>query len=301
MSLKSKKLILIVFLISLVIIQGKALATEEPSIAVMPFEEGDFSWNGWNRSEILNGITQLVTDELIREDDIRVIERTSIEEIITEQDFGQSGRIDSVTAAEIGKLLGADALIIGTLTRMNVGKKSGISIGPLSISSIKAEVVITGRVVDVNTGEIKASAKGIGEESDNSFSISDLQGISFGSQAFADSALGKSIEAAAKGFVEEITVQPQNLLKNKRNLLEGRVIKVIGDKLIINIGRDKNLSKNQIGDLIRKIEVEGLDEAVSMPIGKVQIFSIDKAATIVKILDTEENPKLGDTVRLEVE
>jgi len=125
---------------------------EEPLVAVLPFQEGDFSWKGFRGEEILNGITQMITDRLVEVEGIRVIERSRIEEIMMEQDFGKSGRIDPATAAEIGKILGVDALIMGTLTMMDVGESGGISIGPLSVTGVKATVIMTGRVVDATTG-----------------------------------------------------------------------------------------------------------------------------------------------------
>ena len=46
---------------------------------------------------------------------LKVIERTRMEQILTEQHFGYSGRVDTFTAAEIGRLLGADVLVLGTV------------------------------------------------------------------------------------------------------------------------------------------------------------------------------------------
>lgn len=245
-------------------------------------------------NQIINGITQQVTDKIVQKENIRVIERNRIAEVMQEQDFGQTGRVDPATAAEIGRILGVDYLILGTLTHMDVKDQGGIRIGPLSISGLKATIVLSGRIVDSTTGEIVDSIRAEAEVSDASISLSQLQDISFGTKAFADSALGKCIDQATTNFVDNI--KPERLKPVEKERKEGLVLKIVGDKLIINIGANKSLQKNQIGELIRLIQIEGLSEPVRMPIGRVKVFSVDKEAAIldiVELYDRNETPRKG--------
>ncbi|MFP4662204.1 MAG: CsgG/HfaB family protein, partial [Halanaerobiales bacterium] len=194
-------------------------------------------------------------------------------------------------------ILGVDALILGTLTRLDVGNKGGISIGPVSVSAIKAEVVLTGRVVDASTAEIKDSFEGTGEASDASFSVSDLKGLSFGSNAFSGSVLGQSIQDAVNQFTGNIISDPESLLKGGTEI-RGRVVKVIANRLIIDIGSQEDVREKMLGQLIRFIEVEGLDEDVAFPIGDVQVYSVNDTTAILNILSSEEAPQEGDFVVL---
>lgn len=271
---------------------------EKPLIAVLPFEEGDFSWKGFKGEEILNGITQMVTDRLVNNEEVRVIERSRIDEIMDEQDLGQSGRINPATAAEIGKILGVDSLIMGTLTMMDVGESGGISIGSLSAKNMKARVVITGRVVNATTGEIKNSFEAEGEESETSLSISDLKGLSFGSSSFESSVLGKSIQEAVKGFTENIVANPEKLISTV-NIIEGKIVKIIADKFIINIGSEDGVKKNQPGQLIRIVPVEELNEDVEVPIGKIQVYSVNDNSSIIIATEIDEQPEEGDLIQIE--
>lgn len=299
----NKKMYIKLFLIVIaaaMILTGNVSAQNEPLIAVMPFEEGDLSWKGFRSEEILNGITQLVTDKLVQKDGIRVVERTRIYDILDEQDFGQSGRVDPATAAEIGRILGVDYLVLGTLTRLEVVNEGGISFGPLTVTGIKARVVLSGRIVNTTTAEILSSFKGEGEESEASISITDLEGLSFGTKAFASSILGKSVEEAAVSFVANI--DPFMMEEKPVNYIDGMVLKVIGNKLVIDVGSRQNIVKKQTGRLLRLIEVEGLDEPVEMPLGRVIVYSVSRNASIVKILELDEGevPFEGDIVQFEI-
>lgn len=174
-------LILIIILIVIYTISLPVVA-ESPLVAVMPFEEGDLSWKGFRGDEILNGITQQVTDKLVKKEGLRVMERARIDEIMKEQNLGSSGRIDPATAAEIGKIMGVETMILGTTTRMEVKETGEVSIGPLKASQVKAVVTLRGRIVDTTTVEILNSFKSTGEENKESISISlsKLKGLSFG-------------------------------------------------------------------------------------------------------------------------
>ncbi|HHU92811.1 MAG TPA: hypothetical protein GXZ20_06695 [Halanaerobiaceae bacterium] len=296
MKTNNSRIYLLLVLIFIVFFSNLVLA-DDPLIAVLPFDEGDLVWKGMWGNQIINGITQQVTDKIVQKENIRVIERNRIAEVMQEQDFGQTGRVDPATAAEIGRILGVDYLILGTLTHMDVKDQGGIRIGPLSISGLKATIVLSGRIVDSTTGEIVDSIRAEAEVSDASISLSQLQDISFGTKAFADSALGKCIDQATTNFVDNI--KPERLKPVEKERKEGLVLKIVGDKLIINIGANKSLQKNQIGELIRLIQIEGLSEPVRMPIGRVKVFSVDKEAAIldiVELYDRNETPQERDWV-----
>ncbi|MBM7622828.1 CsgG/HfaB family protein [Sporohalobacter salinus] len=298
---KNKILLYLVLFFTLIIlftsINSYPTIAKEQLVAVMKFEEGDLKWKWFREDEILNGITQQVTDRLVEIDGIRVVERSRIDEVIKEQNFGQSGRLDNSSVAKLGKVLGVDFLIVGTLTRMEIKEKEGISVGPFNMSGTEAKVALSGRIVDVETAEIKESFKGEGKASDTSISISDLRGLSFGSESFSDSVLGKSIEKTVNKFVSNIEDDITKLSNSKKEVLKGRVVKVLRNKLIINIGKEKALEKGQKGKLIRLIKAKELDRSVELPIGEIEVFSVDNGASVVKVLKSERSPKKGDIIK----
>ncbi|MFN3966464.1 MAG: CsgG/HfaB family protein [Endomicrobiia bacterium] len=91
---------------------------------------------------------------------VTVVERSQLENIIKEQDLGQSGRLDTSTIKKIGKILGVDALIMGTVIKCIPDRKERFYLkddqGRLreEIFLVNAEVGINARMVDTETGMV---------------------------------------------------------------------------------------------------------------------------------------------------
>ncbi|MEB3359708.1 MAG: CsgG/HfaB family protein [Synechococcales bacterium] len=66
------------------------------------------------------GVSVVLVDRLVNSGNYTVIERSQIEAVLAEQNLGQSGRVDASTAAQIGRILGVDAVIsrLPSLTMM---------------------------------------------------------------------------------------------------------------------------------------------------------------------------------------
>jgi len=79
-------------------------------VAIMEFS--DFEGN-------TNNLSRLISEELIslffELGHFEIVERSLLDAVIYEQSIGLSGFIDASSAAKIGKILGADAIVIGTL------------------------------------------------------------------------------------------------------------------------------------------------------------------------------------------
>lgn len=293
-------LILILLLVCPLILRAETVSADT-RIAVLTFEGGNINWTRYSfrRSEILQGITEQITNELVGTEGISVIERTRVEEVLTEQDFGLTGRVDNYSAAEIGRILGVEALILGTVNRMEMSDKGGIKVGPVTLSGVQVDVEYTGRMVDTETAEILMSFKGVGSETDTGLSVSELYGVSFGSSSFANSALGKSINAANKDFVNNFIDNMPDPSEAREAIaaIEGQVLELAGERLVINVGRADNLSEGQRGSLIKMINVAGLDDPMTVPIGEVAVYHLEDNAAILDVLDTEEPPEPGFIVR----
>jgi len=59
--------------------------------------------------------TEKLTHYLVLNEDLMVIERSRIDQILKEQSLSMTGAVDAGTAAKIGKILSVDAVIIGTI------------------------------------------------------------------------------------------------------------------------------------------------------------------------------------------
>ncbi|MBM3892267.1 MAG: hypothetical protein FJ388_24385, partial [Verrucomicrobia bacterium] len=100
-----------------------------------------------------NGLADMLTDALMRSGRFILVERQQIQDVLREQDFAQSGRAIAAGAAEIGKLLNAQAIVIGTVTHYDehvmVGTGAIAQGGTqFQVSTATARLHINVRVVD---------------------------------------------------------------------------------------------------------------------------------------------------------
>jgi curli biogenesis system outer membrane secretion channel CsgG len=152
-------------------------AQPKKRIAVLDF---DFSaiepWWGSYNWDVGKGVADIVINLLVEDGTYRVIERRALENVLAEQDFSQSDRADPSTAARLGKLLGVDAIVVGSITQFGTEQKKtglggigggfgGIIGGKFRKEEGKANVGISARIVDIETGEILAVAEGRGYRS----------------------------------------------------------------------------------------------------------------------------------------
>jgi curli biogenesis system outer membrane secretion channel CsgG len=124
--------------------------------------------------DIGKGISDLLVKNLVTDGTYSVIERKALDKILAEQNFSNSDRANPTSAAKLGKLLGVDAIIVGSITEFgnetknkNVGGGGGgfggFGIGGIGHKESKANVMLDARLVDIDTAEILGVAEGKGE------------------------------------------------------------------------------------------------------------------------------------------
>ncbi|HEY5546233.1 MAG TPA: CsgG/HfaB family protein [Gemmatimonadaceae bacterium] len=121
-------------------------------------------------AEFARSLTEALTTTLVGTNRFVVLERMALGQVQQEQDLGASGRVNRETAAEVGKLIGAQVLVTGDITgfthqRSALGGKltnviKGVTAG---VERVSAQVSIDLRLIDAVTGEVIASIKGDGE------------------------------------------------------------------------------------------------------------------------------------------
>src|ERR1017187_5613063 len=100
---------------------GLAQAQQKKRVAVMNFDyatvqSGVSAIFGTNQDGG-KGIADLLVDKLVTDGTYSVIERKMLDKVIGEQNFSNSDRADPATAAKIGRVLGLDAIIVGSITQ----------------------------------------------------------------------------------------------------------------------------------------------------------------------------------------
>lgn len=127
----------------------------------------------WWHSGVGRDLAGMLTNELAGTNAFQMVERAKLGAILDEQDLGASGRVTPATAAKIGKMIGAQYLVTGTVTAFEeTGKDSaGVGFRGIRVGGKKKEtyLAVDLRVIDSTTGvvaftrtvEARSSAKGI--------------------------------------------------------------------------------------------------------------------------------------------
>lgn len=243
-----------------------------PTIAVLPFDDGAIrvQWGGyWQRGvewAVGSGVADMVASRLMEQaketGSFRVVERQRIQEVMAEQDLGESGRIAPETAARIGRLLGAQVLLMGSVTQFAVDIDRvdlPFNWGGFGGDRATACVEIDGRLVDSETGEVLSALTGKGKAHQYGVRIrrGDLAGLDIGSERFARSILGRATREAAEQMVK-LVVEDLTDHRHAREFLTertGLVVHIDGDDVMINLGARNGVRPGDIFEVVRQREV----------------------------------------------
>ncbi len=278
-------------------------------VAVLDFEFGTVQrwWSGnW---DIGKGISDLVVTELVSDGTYSVIERDRLDAILAEQDFSNSDRANPATAARIGQVLGLDAIIVGTVTEFGteqkdtkvggaLGRWGRFGGGDVGTSKGKATVAIDSRLVDVNTAEILAVAKGFGESSRSGLLLGGFGAgrggfgageIDMRSRDFQDTILGEAVQKAVVELSGRL-IDSSYRLPEHALVVEGLVADVERDVAILNVG---SLQGVRVGDVLRVLRVVRTvtDPATGEPlrritsdVGSILVTEVDERSSVARVL-----------------
>jgi curli biogenesis system outer membrane secretion channel CsgG len=257
-------------------------ADKLPKIAVLPFDDGSIKERWWGSEDLGQGVSDELVTALLNQTPkrFRVIEREQVEKVITEQDFGASGRVDTRSAAKIGKILGVQYLIIGRVTEFAIKTKGGaLNIGgnSLGLKSSTATVAIDARLVNTSSAEIIASITGRGEKKKTYLSLSvDYNSIDFSGDEFRASYLGIALRDAVTQVANGLGDKVANGAAGQSGPLTGTVAYAKDDKVMINIGSGEGV---QVGMVF---VVQHVVEEVKDPdSGEVLDTVVEKVAEII--------------------
>ncbi|GEM_PF-2391356 len=119
-----------------VVLRKESYSGPKELIAVMDFTTRDVPLS------VAFNVSELIRTELINTGRFTVLERSQMKEILKEQGFQQTGCTETACAVQMGKLLSARKILIG------------------SVMKLGAKLIISGRVVDVEKGVGDQGAKG---------------------------------------------------------------------------------------------------------------------------------------------
>ena len=104
-------------------------------------------------SQMGSYISDEITLQLFLKEKYQIIEREQIDYVIGEQKLNASGLINETSAIEIGNILSADAIILGTISDVN----NNIIINTKVVSSITGEIIFIDKTTLLKTNEFNVT------------------------------------------------------------------------------------------------------------------------------------------------
>ncbi|HYH04072.1 MAG TPA: CsgG/HfaB family protein [Bacillota bacterium] len=314
--MKQKLMLALLIVMVFVVTAFPVLSAEQLyKIAVLPFDDGSIQERWWDGGhwDVGKGIADEFITELLQTKRFRLIEREQIDKIIAEQDFGQSDRVDTRSAAKLGKILGVQFLVMGRVTEFSL-KSTGVSglslkngIG-LGVKSTNATVAIDARLVDTSSAEIITSVTGKGNKRNTNLSVAvDWQAIAMGSDEFRKTNLGLAMREAVVAASKELADKAYNsgYTPAQPEKLSGAVAYVSGNKVIINLGSTAGLKPgnvlivSQVLEVVKDPATGNVIDEVTEVIAEIEVTEVkDKSATcnVLKQLSSKSRLAVGNKV-----
>jgi curli biogenesis system outer membrane secretion channel CsgG len=273
-------------------------------------------------ADVGKGIADLMVTRLVNDGVYSVIERKALDKIINEQNFSNSDRANPDTAAKIGRVLGVEAIIVGSITQFGRDDKSlgvgggalgGVTgrfgLGGVGKRQAKAVVGINARMVNTETGEILAVAEGKGESKRSGLLLGGAGGsyggagggaVDMSSHNFADTILGEAVGQAVSDVAKQLDDKAASLPTQVLQI-SGLVADVSGNTLVLNVGSKAgvkvgdHLGVFRQGRQIKDPATGKVLKTIVTKLGDVAITEVEDTSSTGTY--TGETPKVGDAVR----
>jgi len=132
------------------------------TLAVLPFEDAPGSY-GRNSGTAVCGF---ITSEMVMQNRYRLVERSKLRSLLDEQDLQVSDLTNPQTAARVGKLLGVQAVIVGSVSQYDMDKTT-VYVHVVPIVSKDYKVGASVRMIDVTNGQIIYAHSACGNSGNN--------------------------------------------------------------------------------------------------------------------------------------
>jgi curli biogenesis system outer membrane secretion channel CsgG len=294
-----------------VIANPKANTKEKLRIAVLDFDYSSVAdyqrWTWWLESNA-RGVSDILVNQLVESGSFVVVERSKLDAILSEQNLGASGRIDPSTAAKIGKILGVDAVVIGSITGFNLEQDSGgISVplfGRVGGGQTTANVKLNVRLVNTTTAEILLVAEGNGQSNRGDGSIN-IRGYGL------DTSSRKEAQLLTTATVNAVTQVSQKINNNATSLagvtkaapsVNALVADISGKTVILNKGladgyrQGLKLSIERVSREVKDPATGKVIRQITQAIGTIEITEADNQSSVAKII-SGTGFKVGDVAK----
>ncbi len=213
---------------------------------------------------------------LVKSKAVNVVEREKLENVLKEQKLSLSGIIDESTAIEVGKLVGAQAVVIGAITSLT---QSPIDKFSYILYETKADLDV--RIVDSSTGKVLFSEKSEGKVTNKTVYSAGgelISGAKIYPSAYAEAIL-KAVESIAPKISELFPPVAY-------------VVSVSENRVMIDVGQDSGVVPGQMFIIFRK------GKEIIHPVTKKILSSEKEVIACVEINKVEKGLSSGFIIEI---
>ncbi|MFO7303479.1 MAG: CsgG/HfaB family protein [Acidobacteriota bacterium] len=269
-----------------------------PRVAVLNFENNS-TWTYWGEHLGRAAADELVT-QLLKDGRFTVVERAQLDAVLAEQRLGATGAVDAGTAAKIGRILGVQYILTGSITQFSVERTSvGIrAFGGIGGSVANAESKLDVRLINTETAEIVLAAEGQGNKR--------MGGGSFrgtgAERTFEQGAAQEALRPAIEQVVAQLGARAGELQAAMPAAPAGQIVGMKGDLVYINRGQAAGVQVGQrfavsrVVDEIKDADGTVLDRVVDR-VGVLEVTQVLSQSAICRIVDGDV--RVNDTIEAE--
>lgn len=279
--------------VALVGAPSSVFAQAKIRIAVSNFENNS-TWSWWGDNLGRAAADELAT-QLVQTGKFTVIERAQLDAILQEQNLGASGAVTSATAAKVGKLLGVQLLLTGSITAFSI-KRTSIGLRGIGGSYSNAESKVDARLVNTDTGEVMIVAVGQGNKR---MGGGYFKGVS-AEQTFDQGAAQEALRPAVEQVVVKLTEQTASLQSMTPAAPEGQIVSTRAGSYYINRGAGAGVKVGQkfnvhhVVDEIKDADGRLLDKVIEQT-GVLEVTQVLANSAVCKLVSGKA--AVNDTVK----
>ncbi len=272
---------------------GTALAQAKVRVAVMNFENNS-TWSYWGDNLGAAAADELAT-QLVQTGKYTVIERRELAAILAEQNLGASGAVTAATAAKVGKLLGVQLMLTGSITQFSI-QRTSVGMRGIGGTYSNAESKVDARLVNTETGEVLVVAVGQGNKR---MGGGYFHGVG-AERTFDQGAAQEALRPAVEQVVLKLSQQTASLQSLTPAAPEGQIVSTRGGMYYINRGQNagvvvgQKFNVNHVVDEIKDADGRLLDKVIEQT-GVLEVTQVLSQSAVCKLVSGKA--AVNDTVK----
>lgn len=280
----------------------------KPRVAIYAFRAtGKLgAFEGYNVGE---GLASQLATQLQSTGCFIVLDRTSLSTVLREQELGLAGVVNSETAPQAGRVIGADVVIKGAVTEYEPNKKGGgFQLGfalpdkPVGVrvgrNKTTAHVAMDISLIDAETGHVKAAHRVQADSSGGGWTLGlDHKRGSVGGDMFHKSPFG----IASRNALDEAVTKIYADLSQVE--WRAQVVKASGTTVYLNAGQNAGLKTGdqyQVSTVVESLidpETGLLLEKIEVVVGRVEIQNVKDNYSVARMIGNFDTSR-GDIIHL---